>query len=103
MFFCIDKKYFDYLKTIHFFNEEEINNMASITDVILHKEIGLSQHALKNNWNINCILDKYKNVDYINLKNDINPTSNSGDPYYENSYFGKTIDKYDVIFWKNNR
>jgi hypothetical protein len=103
MFFCMDNEYFNYLINKDFFNEDDLNNAPNISYIIAHKEFGLSQHALNNNWNINCILPKYKNIDYINLKNDINSTSNNGDAYYPGSYFGKTIDKYDVIFYKNNR
>jgi hypothetical protein len=103
MFFMIDNEYFNYLQKINFFNEEKLNNITNINEVILYYEFGLSQIALKNNWNINSILEPYKNLDYINIKKDINNTSVNGDPYYTNSYFGKTIDPYDVIFFKNNR
>jgi hypothetical protein len=103
MFFVIDNEYYKYLKKINFFNEEEINKYDNIFDVIFNKEIGLSQHALKNGWNINCILSKYQNIDYRTLKYDINTSSNEGDPYYENSYFGSTIQPKEVIFYKNNR
>ena len=74
-----------------------------INKVIVYKEIGLSLYALENNWNINCILDKYSNLDYRKINQDISKSSRQGDPYYPNSYFGKTIDKYDVVFFKNNR
>jgi hypothetical protein len=100
MFFCIDKEYYNYLKNINFFNE--LNNV-DIIDTIAHKEIGLLQIALKNNWNINSILSKYKDIDYRTLKNDINHTSLHGDPYYKNAYFGGDIDEYEAIFYKNNR
>ena len=103
MFFCMDNEYFNYLINKDFFNEDDLNNAPNIDYIIAHKEVGLSQHALNNNWNINCILPKYKNIDYINLKNDINSTSNNGDAYYPGAYFGSTIDKYDAIFYKNNR
>ena len=103
MFFCIDSEYLNYLKSIDFFNEDDINNMSQIEEIIAKKEIGLSQHALNNGWNINCILPYYKDIDYIKLDKDINPTSETGDPYYKNAYFGNTISKYDVIFYKNNR
>jgi hypothetical protein len=103
MFFCIDNEYFNYLKNIDFFNENEINNMADINEIIVKKEIGISQVALNKGWNINCILPYYKDINYTKLKKDINPTSFYGDPYYKDSYFGKTLDKYDVIFFKTNR
>lgn len=102
MFFCINNDYFKYLKKINFFDEDKLNN-NDMNYVIVTKELGLSQIALNNGWNINSILSKYKNLDYINLKEDINKTSLKGDPYFENKYFGKTIDKYEVIFFKTNR
>jgi hypothetical protein len=103
MFFCIDAEYFDYLNKINFFDEDELNNVSNIGYIIAHKEIGLSQIAINNGWNINSILSKYKDLDYINIKEDFNHTSNNGDPYYNNAYFGETINKYDVIFFKTNR
>jgi hypothetical protein len=46
------------------------------------------------------ILSKYKNHDYRTLDN---LEGNQGDPYMPGTYFGETIDKYDVIFFKNTR
>ena len=103
MFFCINNPYFHYLKNINFFNEGKINAMKNIKEIIVYKELGLSQHALNNGWNINCMLDKYKDLDYTTFDYNINVDSMNGDPYYEGAYFGDTIDKYDVIFYKNNR
>ena len=103
MFFCIDNEYFNYLNKINFFNEYELNNSLKLGYIISHKEIGLSQHTLQNNWNINCILPKYKDIDYRLVNKDFNNTSQKGDPYYKKSYFGNDIDKYEVIFYKNNR
>ena len=102
MFFCIDNEYFNYLNNINFFDEDELNN-KDFNYIITYKEIGLSQHALNNNWNINCLLNGYKNLDYRRLNYDINITSRNGDPYYDKSYFGKNIKKEDVIFYKMNR
>jgi len=104
MFFILDNEYYNYLKNKQFFNDEiELNKISNINDIILNKEFKLSQLALNNNWNINCILPKYRELDYINIKKDINNTSSNGDPYYKNAYFGKTINKQDVIFFKTNR
>jgi hypothetical protein len=103
MFFCIDSEYYNYLNSINFFNEDEVNNAINISYIVAYKEFGLSQIALNNNWNINCILSKYKNIDYRTLNKDINNYSFNGDPYYEKSYFGNDINKYEVIFYKNNR
>lgn len=103
MFFCIDKEYYHYLKKINFFNEDEMNNAPDFNYIIAHKEIGLSQIALKNGWNINSILSRFKNINYLNIKSDFNTTSKKGDPYYPKAYFGNNIDKNEVIFYKINR
>jgi len=103
MFFCIDYEYFNYLNQINFFDEDELNNVSNIGYIIAHKEIGLSQIAINNGWNINSILSKYRDLNYIDIKKDFNTTSHNGDPYYNNAYFGKTIDKYDAVFFKTNR
>lgn len=100
MFFCLDHEYFTYLKNINFFNEDECNNAKNLNYIIVYKEIGLSQTAINNGWNINSILSKYKNHDYRTLQN---LEGNQGDPYMPGTYFGETIDKYDVIFFKNTR
>ena len=102
MFVVIKKKFFNELVEDNFFNEEEINNM-DFTRLIKEKEVGLSQKAIEKGYNINCILSKYKNLDYINMDDDINKTSVNGDPYFQNAYFGGTIDPYEAIFYKNNR
>jgi hypothetical protein len=103
MFFCINNEYYNYLKKINFFNESEMNNAPKLLYIIAYKEIGLSQIAIKNGWNINSILSKYKDLDYRTITKNINLSSGSGDPYYEGRYFGDSIDKYEAIFYKNNR
>ena len=102
MFFVLDHLFLNELKNENFFNEEEINKM-NFGDLILNKEINLSQIAINKGYNINCILSKYEGLDYVNIKENINLTSINGDPYFINRYFGKTIDPYEVIFFKNTR
>jgi len=102
MFFGITNEYLTYLKSIDFFNQETINQL-DFESLIIRKEIGLSQIALKNNWNINCNLMLYKNLDYRNITKDINPTSHEGDPYYQKAFFGMTIEPQQVVFFKNAR
>lgn len=102
MFFVLDYKYFNELVNENFFNEKEIINM-SFDELIRNKEVGLSSNAINKGYNINSILPKYKNLDYININEDINKNSVNGDPYYKNAYFGETINPYDVIFYKTNR
>jgi len=103
MFFCMNHEYYQFLKGKNFFNEEELNNIINISDVITYKEFGLSQLALNNNWNINSILPKFKDIDYRLIKENFNTSSYNGDPYFINCYFGKSIDPYEAIFFKVNR
>lgn len=102
MFFCIKSDYLQFLQKLDFFKTEDICNM-NMNEIILKKEIGLSQIALNAGWNINCILSKYKGLDYRQINHNINPSTLDGDPYNPNKYFYGNIDKYEVIFFKNNR
>ena len=102
MFFVLTKKFFNELKKENFFNENEINNMTYM-ELVRNKEVNMSQICISKGYNINCILSKYKNLDYLNIDKDINPSSEQGDPYFKGKYFGESIDPYEVIFFKKNR
>lgn len=102
MFFIIDKEAFDFLYKKGFFDDEEkLSNFGHINNVIIYKEIMMSQMIIKNGWNINCILPKYRDLDYRNIKQNINPSG--CDPYWPETYFGNTIQPEDVIFYKGYR
>jgi hypothetical protein len=104
MFFILDIQAFKYLKNINFFNEEKFNK-SDLETIVRIGEIEMSALILKNNWNINCILDKYKGHDYRKIKSNFNKHAvpYKGDPYFNGAYFGDTIQPHDVIFYKNNR
>jgi hypothetical protein len=70
---------------------------------IILKEIGMSYHILKNNWNISCLLPEYQDIDYRTLNVDFNPTSTDGEMNYVNAYFNRTLHPYEAIFIKTNR
>lgn len=101
MFFILNNEGFNFLLNKQFFDDEKKLNKSNISQVILSKEITMSQLILKNNWNINCILSKYKDHDYRLIKKNFNTTSE--DPYFKNAYFGDTIKPEEVIFFKINR
>lgn len=104
MFFILDKDTVLFLlNNTDVFNEDSLNGTQNIQTVVLQCEIKMSNAILKNNWNINCILPKYRGIDYLNIKEDINTTSVNGDPYFPNAYFGETIQPTDVIFYKSYR
>jgi len=102
MFFCLKHDYLMFLMENGFFNYEETCRLVK-NEIINRKEIGLSQIALNNGWNINSILPRYKGLNYIEVNYDINNTSRDGDPYFKGCYFSGSIDKYDAVFYKNNR
>jgi hypothetical protein len=89
--FLISKGIFDLFTENNFFK------------LILLKEIGMSYHILKNNWNISCLLPEYQNIDYRTLNVDFNPTSIKGDMNLKNAYFTRTLHPYEAIFIKTNR
>ena len=102
MFFILNNEGFNYLYSIGFFDDEHVlNEKNNMPYMIANKEIMLSQLILKNNWNINSILSKYRDIDYRFLKHNINTSGQ--DPYYKGAYFGSTIKPDEVIFYKGYR
>lgn len=107
MFFCLTQDYFLKLRDeFHFFSDENIlNQINSIFYNAYCKEITLSVFGLRNGYNINCILPKYRGLDYRMINKNIDPHTDryGGDVYFPNAYFGGTIKPNDVIFFKTNR
>ena len=67
-------------------------------NAIVNGEYGLSNCILKNGYSLDCMLTKYKNIDWTD---NINYTLNDNlHPSRKNSYYGNSIDPYDVIFHK---
>jgi hypothetical protein len=65
---------------------------------IVNGEYGLSTCILKNGFSMDCMLPRYQNIDWTNmdnynLNNNIHPSRN-------NSFYGYSINPYDVIFHK---
>lgn len=108
MFFILNNEGFNFLLNNGFFNDEEIlNNITDMKYMVTNKEIKMSQLILKNNWNINAILPKYRGKDYRLIKKNFNPSSES--PYNgsldfpnKKNYFGENIKPEEVIFYKTN-
>jgi len=95
-----DREALQYLISQQFFDQPVISDFMTF---VMLREVMISQLILKKGWNINCLLPKYQGLDYRTIKDDINPTSVNGDPYYTGAYFGGNIRPYDVIFIKTNR
>lgn len=99
MFFCLDREALAFLKAQGFFEESSLDGKG-FRDVITEKEIGMSLMVLNHGWNIGSVLRRYQGVDYRTIQRDINPTSITGDPYFEGAYFGGTISPEEAVFFK---
>ena len=75
----------------------------SFNDLIYNREIRMSTKILEHGWNITCIPKKYQNINYRVIKEDINPTSINGDFHFPNRYFGRSLTKDELIFYKTER
>ena len=86
-------------------------NHKTFEDAIINGEYGKTRCMFKHNYNIDCMLQKYQNIDWRNSKNWDNnklwynkPASLW--PSKLNSYFNENINPYEVIFhkyyWKYN-
>lgn len=65
---------------------------------IVNGEYGLSNCILKNGYSIDCMLHRYENIDWTDSKN--YNLNNNAHPSRKNSFYGKSIDPYEVIFHK---
>jgi len=72
-------------------------------DVVTQYELRLSQLLIAEGLNIRCLLPEYNRLDYRITIEDINATSHYGDVCYRNSYFGRTVHPYEIMFIKTNR
>lgn len=93
-FFMVDQIGLDLLKnqkTIFF-------NHPDKTSAIVNGEYGLSNCIFKNGYTIDCLLPEYQNIDWINPTN--HTLNNNIHPSRKNSFFGNSINPYDVIFHK---
>jgi len=65
---------------------------------IVNGEYGISTCILKHGYSIDCMLPQYQNIDWTDSKN--YTLNNNIHPSRKNSFFGKSINPYDVIFHK---
>jgi hypothetical protein len=65
---------------------------------IVNGEYGLSNCILKNGYSIDCMIPRYQKVDWTNNTN--YNLNNNVHPSRENSFYGYSINPYDVIFHK---
>ena len=92
--FCLDKEGLDLtLKDGTIFY-----NHKNKTDAILNGEYALTKCILAAGYTIDCMLKEYQNVNWNDSSNYF--LNNNKHPSRQNSFFGKSINPYDVIFHK---
>ena len=106
-FFVLDKIGLDICIKKNIFSKNYITNFAQVCDIC---EIGLSKTILNAGYNIRCLCEAYKGVDFRKYRgNNYKKTTlmanyqYGGDPLFTNSYYGRNINIYEVIFIKANR
>jgi hypothetical protein len=73
-------------------------NHINKKSAIINGEYGLSRCIFKHGYTIDCMLDKYKKVNWLNPIN--HNLNNNLHPSRKNTYFNKSINPYEVIFHK---
>lgn len=93
-FFMTDKIGLKLLK-----NEKTIFcNHKDKVDAIINGEYGMSKCILKNGYSIDCMLSRYKYIDWKDINN--YNANNNIHPSRKNSFYGESINPYEVIFHK---
>jgi len=93
-FFMVDNIGLNLLK-----NQQNIFcNHKDKCDDIINGEYGLSNCIFKNGYSIDCMIPKYQNIDWTNNIN--YNLNNNMHPSRKNSFYGYSINPYDVIFYK---
>ena len=93
-FFMVDNIGLELLK-----NQQNIFcNHCDKYNAIINGEYGLSNCIFKNGYTIDCMLPRYQNVDWTDANN--YKLNNNQHPSRKNSFYGNSINPYDVIFHK---
>ena len=93
-FFMVDQIGLDLLKK----QKNIFCNHPDKYSAIINGEYGLSNCIIKNGYTIDCMLAKYQNIDWTNPVN--HTLNNNMHPSRKNSFYGKSINPYEVIFHK---
>ena len=93
--FCTDKEALQVLINNEIFSMT--NQINEYRDVVEQKEIRMSKVILDNGWNIGCIFNHYKNVDFRNLNTQNIKLLNN---LTTNKYYNEYIHPYEILFIK---
>lgn len=100
--FSMDKITLEYLISCGIFSLT--NNYESLIETVNNKEIAMSRKVIERGWNIGCLLDCYKNVDFTisNKKPEEYNIQFYDDLMYEHNR-GSLWNEYALVFIKINR
>ena len=73
-------------------------NQPDKYNAVVNGEYGLSNCIFKNGYSIDCMIRKYQGIDWRNSKN--YNLNNNKHPSRKNSFYGNSINPYEVIFHK---
>jgi hypothetical protein len=66
--------------------------------VIVNGEYGMSNCMFKNGYSVDCMISKYQGIDWSDSKN--YKMNNNRHPSRKNYFYGKSLNPYEVIFYK---
>ena len=100
--FAMHKDTVEYLIECEIFSLDKM--ATSLYDAVHDKEILMSRKIIEKGWNIGCLHDYYKNVDFT-FKTEVDDLCFLflGDIMYQSAYNSKMWNPYDLVFIKGNR
>ena len=73
-------------------------NHSTKISAIIYGEYALSKCILENGYTIDCMIPKYQKTDWLNINN--HSLNKNKHPSRKNSFYGNSINPYDVVFHK---
>jgi len=100
MVFCMDLLTLEYLILKNIFSIKKYT--STFVETVNDRETRMSREIINNNWNIGCLHTYYKGIDFT-FKNKNREIKYLNDLCHYNSFFGKTLHPYEILFVKGNR
>lgn len=99
--FCTDTVGLNILIDQHIFDVDSTNNMPKL-EIIETREIKMSRIIINHGYNIGCMLDRYKDVDFRDCKQ-YDSRIFITDVYYNHMFANGYTNKYEILFVKTTR
>lgn len=99
--FCTDNIGLDILIKTGIFEDGSTNSMNK-NDIVNNKEIKMSRNIVDAGYNIGCLMERYKNVDFRKCEK-YNRGIFIGDVYFNYWFSIGIINKYEIMFVKTTR